>query len=78
MRKTSVHDRLALELKAAREKAGISQRDMAHRLGTNQTAVCFIENGTQSVRVTDLIAWCEILTLDPCEVLRASFSQTNH
>lgn len=69
MRKTAIHDRLAVILKRTREEAGFSQREMASRLGTNQTAVSFVESGTQAVRVVELVEWCRVLGLDPQETL---------
>lgn len=70
MRKTAIHDRLADALRKAREDAGISQRDLAARLGTNQTAVSFVENGTQGVRVAEMVDWCRALGIDPVETFR--------
>lgn len=64
-----VHDRLATALRQAREEAKIGQREMAARMGTNQTAVSQIELGTQFVRVIDVVAWCGALKLDPAEFL---------
>jgi transcriptional regulator with XRE-family HTH domain len=64
------HDRLALLLKTEREKAGINQREMAAKLGTNQTQVSMIESGDQHVRVIDLLNWCGVLGLDASEVVR--------
>lgn len=71
IQRNELHDRLALALKAAREKAGINQRDMAAKLGTNQTAVAMIETGKQYVRVIDVTAWCDVLKLDPIEFLKS-------
>lgn len=65
----SSHDRLAELLKSAREKAGLSQRAMAAKLGTNQTQVSLIESGDQYVRVVDLLKWCKVLGLDPRDVI---------
>lgn len=69
IQRTDVHDRLAIALKEAREKSGINQRDMAAKLGTNQTAVSMIETGSQFVRVIDVVAWCDVLKTDPLEML---------
>lgn len=69
IRRGEVHDRLAIALREAREAAELNQRVMAHKLGTNQTAISMIENGVQFVRVVDVVAWCEALKLDPAEFL---------
>lgn len=65
MRRTDVHDRLAPILCSLRESAGLSQREMAARLGTNQTQISMIESGTQAVRVVELVEWCRALEADP-------------
>lgn len=67
MRRTEVHDRLASVLRAMREGAGVSQRELARRLGTNQTQVSLIESGDQAVRVVELVEWCRALEADPQE-----------
>jgi len=65
-----LQDRLALALREAREHAGLSQRALAAKLGTNQTRISFTEAGDQHLRVVDLVAWCEAVGADPVEVLR--------
>lgn len=76
VRKTAIHDSLAAILRNAREQAGISQRDLARRLGTNQTAVSFVEGGTQAVRVSELVEWCAALGVDPVDTLRLALDQS--
>ena len=71
MRKPPFHDRLAVLLREAREQSGLSQRQLAKRLGTNQTQVSMIGSGTQYVRVVDLFDWCAALGLDEIEVIRS-------
>lgn len=71
MQKSSKHDALAAALRSVREKAGLSQRELAAKLGTNQTRVSFVESGTQYVHVTEMIDWCVATGCDPVEFLRA-------
>lgn len=69
MRQDAIHDRLAGILKAGRESAGMSQRQLAARLGINQATVSFVENGTQAVRVTEFVEWCDALGMNPEDTL---------
>lgn len=69
MREGALHDRLAQRLKIAREAAGVSQRSMAAKLGTNQTQISFIESGKQSLRLVEIVAWCDALHLDTLDLL---------
>jgi len=71
MQKSSKHDALAAALRSVREKAGLSQRELAAKLGTNQTRISFIERGTQYVHVTEMIDWCAATGCDPVELLQA-------
>ena len=62
-------------MKMAREKAGLSQRDIAAKLETNQTRIALIELGDQYVKVIDLIEWCQVVGADPVELLREAIGE---
>ena len=55
-------------LKAARERAGIDQLDMAARLGVARTTVSNWERGVSEPNVTQFVQWAE-LTGTPLEWL---------
>jgi transcriptional regulator with XRE-family HTH domain len=46
--------RLAMEIHALREKRGLSQRELAERLGTTQSAIARLEAGNVSPSLTTL------------------------
>jgi transcriptional regulator with XRE-family HTH domain len=51
---------LAARLRAARERAGLSQRDVAERIGATQTMVCVWERGRYEPTLTALRRLAEI------------------
>ncbi len=50
---------LGQKIRSAREIAALSQRDLADRIGLDQSAVSRLERGQQELRVSDLYAWAE-------------------
>ena len=71
-----MHDRLAAVLRGFREARGVSQRELARRLGTNQTQVSLIEGGAQAVRVVELVEWCRALGVSPMDALEFAIEET--
>jgi transcriptional regulator with XRE-family HTH domain len=55
------------QLREARTSAGLSQEDLAKKMGWDQTYVSKIERGVRRVDVVELIAICEVLGIDPGE-----------
>jgi ribosome-binding protein aMBF1 (putative translation factor) len=51
--------RIALEIRALREKKGLSQRELAERVGTTQSAIARLESGniSPSLPTLDKIAY---------------------
>ena len=45
----------ALDLRLARRKAGFSQRDIAHLMGTKKSAVCSLETGRRRPTLTQIV-----------------------
>jgi len=45
---------LAFEIRALREKKGLSQRELAERIGTTQSAIARLEAGTNSPSLVTL------------------------
>lgn len=50
-------------LKAARLKLGLTQAELADKLGVSQSTVCSIERGRHHPSCPLLIDWCDILGL---------------
>jgi transcriptional regulator with XRE-family HTH domain len=51
-----------------REKAGVTQRELARRLQRAHSYVGRIEIGDRRLDVPEFIEWCELLGADPREV----------
>jgi DNA-binding XRE family transcriptional regulator len=58
------------ELAKARDSAGLSQGQLAKRLGWDQTYVSKIERGVRRVDLVELIAICEVMSLDAAEFVK--------
>ncbi len=61
---TARHKALIAMLIAAREKAGMTQTELAQRLGEYQSFVARMESGQRRVDVVELITLAEILGFD--------------
>lgn len=57
-------------LKAARERAGLTQEQAAERLGTYPTFFSKLETRERRIDVVELVAICKILQVDPVEIMR--------
>lgn len=62
-------------LRALREKAGLTQRDLGRRLRKPQSWIYNCETGNRGVDVTEFIAWARACKLDPCEILSRFLDQ---
>jgi transcriptional regulator with XRE-family HTH domain len=51
-------------LKEARRAAGITQEQLATRMGANQSFVSKVERGERRLDVVELFVWCEALGTD--------------
>ena len=56
-------------LKAARKRAGVSQVDLADRLGNTQTFVSKCERGERRIDAVELVEFAEALGVPPLELL---------
>ena len=68
---TERHKALVALLVEAREKAGMTQTDLASKLGEYQSFVARLESGQRRVDVVELIELAEILGFDPKAVVEA-------
>jgi len=53
-----------------RTEAGVTQRELARRLGRAHSYVSRIEKGDRRLDVPEFIQWCDELKSDPVEVMR--------
>lgn len=51
---------MMVTLKAARINAGLTQVEVAEKLGLSPTTVCSWENGTNGVKATDFKTLCDL------------------
>lgn len=58
-------------LKQARLDSGLTQFDVAKRLGRPQSFVSKCESGERRIDVAEFLAFCQAFRTDPLEVLRA-------
>ncbi|AMV00336.1 MULTISPECIES: helix-turn-helix domain-containing protein [Xanthomonas] len=56
-------------LKAARKRAGVSQVDLAERLGNTQTFVSKCERGERRIDAVELVEFAEALGVEPLRLL---------
>lgn len=63
--------RLCTALREARESAGLTQTDLANRLGVGQSYVSKIENGDRRIEVAELVLVCRALGIDPVKFIKA-------
>ncbi len=68
---TKPYLRLREALTAAREAAGMTQRDLARRLGRPQSFVSKCESGERRVDVVEVIHIFRILRADPVDLVKA-------
>ena len=67
---SAAYERLIAALKAARERAGLTQEQAATKLGTYETFFSKVENRERRIDVIELIAICEAFGTDPVKLLR--------
>jgi transcriptional regulator with XRE-family HTH domain len=64
------HKRLIALLVTARQKAGLTQQQLADRLGKPQSFVAKYEGGERRVDVIEFLAISQALQLDPARAVR--------
>ncbi len=55
------YDRFLSLLREAREDAGVTQQELAERLGTDQSTISKCERGERRIDVIELRRWCRAL-----------------
>jgi transcriptional regulator with XRE-family HTH domain len=69
--RTSRHKALMAALTAARERAGLSQRELAKRLGRAHSFVGKIESGERQLNVLEFCEYADVLGADAAELVRS-------
>lgn len=69
------HKALINLLIEAREKAGLTQTELAEKLGEYQSFVARLESGQRRVDVVELIRFGEALNFDPASAIRKISTQ---
>jgi transcriptional regulator with XRE-family HTH domain len=68
--RTADHVRLITLLTQAREKAGLTQQQLADRLGKPQSFVAKYEGGERRIDVIEFLAIARALEFDPARAVR--------
>lgn len=64
------HQKLIALLTSARTKAGMTQQQLADRLGKPQSFVAKYEGGERRIDVVEFVAITQILNVDPARAVR--------
>jgi transcriptional regulator with XRE-family HTH domain len=69
------HEELRRLLIERRQRAGLTQREVAERLGRTQRFMSRVENGSHRVTVVELIEFGLVLRFDPTAAVRRVMRQ---
>ncbi|CAL6811842.1 TPA: helix-turn-helix transcriptional regulator [Escherichia coli] len=70
--KTSYLTILAFHIRDLREEKGITQLDIANKLGMTSAGWGKIENGKSALSVENMLKFCKVVDIDPCVLLNIS------
>ena len=65
-----LEDAIGAELRAARERQGLTQEALAFRAGVHRTHISLLERGQRTPTLGVLFRLCEGMGVDPVEVVR--------
>ncbi|MCA1300677.1 helix-turn-helix domain-containing protein [Stappia indica] len=65
------HKALIRLLIEAREKAGLTQTELAEKIGEYQSFVARLESGQRRIDVVEFLELAEVLGFDECELLKS-------
>lgn len=68
--RTKRHAKLVEALIEGRNRAGIRQAELARRVGKTQTFVARFESGERRIDLIEVLALCDIYSIDPCKLIR--------
>lgn len=69
---TEADERVIAAIKAAREKAGFTQRELSLKISNSRSLIQKMEKGTRYIRVVELTAIAEATNTDPVKLYRAT------
>ena len=58
-----------------RSEKGLSQQDVADRLGTTRTAIHYWESGKRTIYAVNLIEYCKVLGVNPSEIVAELYKE---
>ena len=67
---------LIAAIKAARKDAGLSQQELADRLGLHQSFIARTESGSRRIDLRELVVYCRAMNADPLGILRTVIDAT--
>lgn len=67
---STINQRFAWNLRIARQRAGLTQQELADRIGGSQAQVSGWEGGDSCVRIDSVVRLAEALDIDPGVLLR--------
>jgi transcriptional regulator with XRE-family HTH domain len=67
---SDMYSRFLKLMKRARVKSGLTQVDLATRLGRPQSFVSKCESGERRVDVAEFLAFCKAIQVDPLTIVR--------
>jgi transcriptional regulator with XRE-family HTH domain len=76
--RTPAHLQLIELLVAAREKAQLTQQQLADRLGKPQSFIAKYEGGERRIDVIEFLAITRALDVDPARIIRELASRQRH
>ncbi len=71
---TEQHERWGKILRSARQKAGLTQADLAAKLHRPQSFVAKVESGERKLEMIEFIEYANILGADPGKLVEALLS----
>lgn len=67
--RSPAHEKVIDILVELRKQAGLTQRDLAARLGTRQSLIARLEAGQRALTLLEFVAACEALESPPAAIL---------
>lgn len=73
MKKTNMNSKVGAWMLQKRKEAGLSQQEVADRMGHTRTAVHYWESGKRTIYASHLMEFCKALNIEPIEMVYALF-----